>query len=107
MLRGGLLGGILSWIGFTLPSVFLLMAFAWIIMQTGSFESGWIQGLKIVAVAVVAHALMGMGKSLTPDRPRITVAMIAAAATLIDSDSMGTNFDYRIGWDFWCLVLQK
>jgi len=83
MLRGGLLGGILSWIGFTLPSVLLLMAFAWIIMKTGSFESGWIQGLKIVAVAVVAHALMGMGKTLTPDRTRITVAIIAAASTLL------------------------
>lgn len=89
MLRGGLLGGILSWIGFTLPSVFLLMAFAWVIMQTGSFESGWIQGLKIVAVAVVAHALMGMSKSLTPDRTRITVAMIAAAATLLIPTAWG------------------
>ena len=89
MLRGGLLGGLLSWIGFTLPSVLLLMAFAWVIMQTGSFESGWIQGLKIVAVAVVAHALMGMSKSLTPDRPRITVAMIAAGATLLIPTAWG------------------
>ncbi|MFX3673763.1 MAG: chromate transporter [Paenisporosarcina sp.] len=83
MLRGGILGGVLSWIGFTLPSVLLLMAFAWIMMQTSSFESGWIQGLKIVAVAVVAHALLGMGKSLTPDRPRISIAIIAAIVTLL------------------------
>ncbi len=89
MLRGGLLGGLISWIGFTLPSVLLLMAFAWIITQTGSFDSGWIQGLKIVAVAVVAHALMGMSKSLTPDRPRITVAMIAAGATLLIPTAWG------------------
>jgi chromate transporter len=89
MLRGGLLGGILSWIGFTLPSVLLLMAFAWVIMQNGSFESGWIQGLKIVAVPVVAHALLGMGKSLTPDRPRLTVAMIAAAGTLLVPTAWG------------------
>lgn len=89
MLRGGILGGILSWIGFTLPSVLLLMLFAEIITQTGSFESGWIQGLKIVAVAVVAHALMGMGKTLTPDRPRITVAIIAAITTLLIPTSWG------------------
>jgi chromate transporter len=89
MLRGGLFGGLLSWIGFTLPSVLILMAFAWIIMQTGSFESGWIQGLKIVAVAIVAQALMGMSKSLTPDRPRITVAMIAAAASLLIPTAWG------------------
>ena len=89
MLRGGLVGGILSWIGFTLPSVLLLMAFAWVMMQTGSIESGWIQGLKIVAVAVVAHALLGMGKSLTPDRPRITIAIIAAAGTLLVPTAWG------------------
>lgn len=89
MLRGGLLGGILSWIGFTLPSVLLLMIFAEVITQTGSFESGWIQGLKIVAVAVVAHALMGMGKTLTPDRPRMTVAIIAAIVTLLIPTSWG------------------
>lgn len=89
ILRGGLLGGVLSWIGFTLPSVLLLMAFAWIMMQTGSFDSGWIQGLKIVAVAVVAHALLGMGKSLTPDRTRLTVAMIAAAGTLLVPTAWG------------------
>jgi len=89
ILRGGLLGGVLSWIGFTLPSVLLLMGFAWIMMQTGSFDSGWIQGLKIVAVAVVAHALLGMGKSLTPDRIRITVAMIAAAGTLLVPTAWG------------------
>lgn len=89
ILRGGLLGGVLSWIGFTLPSVLLLMAFAWIMMQTGSFDSGWIQGLKIVAVAVVAHALLGMGKSLTPDRIRLTVAMIAAAGTLLVPTAWG------------------
>ena len=89
MLRGGLVGGILSWIGFTLPSVLLLMAFAWVMMQNGSIESGWIQGLKIVAVAVVAHALLGMGKSLTPDRPRITIAIIAASSTLLVPTAWG------------------
>lgn len=89
LLRGGLLGGILSWIGFTLPSVLLLMGFAWLITTTGSFDSGWISGLKIVAVAVVAHALLGMGKSLTPDRPRITIAFLAAALTLLIPTALG------------------
>jgi chromate transporter len=89
LMRGGMLGGILSWIGFTLPSVLLLMGFAWLITSTGSFDSGWIKGLKIVAVAVVAHALIGMGKSLTPDKKRITVAMIAAIITLMIPTAIG------------------
>lgn len=89
LMRGGMLGGILSWIGFTLPSVLILMAFAWLISSTGSFDSGWIKGLKIVAVAVVAHALLGMGKSLTPDKTRITLAMVAAVLTLLIPTAIG------------------
>src|SRR5690606_35133275 len=82
MLRGGMFGGFLSWFGFTMPSVILLVLFA-LLVTNGSFDSGWIQGLKIVAVAVVAHALMGMGKSLAPDKPRIAIAVGAAAAILL------------------------
>lgn len=82
MLRGGIVGGFLSWFGFTMPSVILLVLFA-ILITNGNFDSGWIQGLKIVAVAVVAHALLGMGKSLAPDKPRIAMATAAAAAILL------------------------
>lgn len=89
LMRGGILGGILSWIGFTLPSVLLLMAFAWLISSTATFDIGWIKGLKIVAVAVVAHALVGMSKSLTPDRPRIILALAAAVLTLLVPTAIG------------------
>ena len=82
MLRGGIFGGFLSWFGFTMPSVLLLVLFA-MLVTNGSFDSGWIHGLKIVAVAVVAHALMGMGKSLAPDLPRIALAVAAASAILL------------------------
>lgn len=82
MLRGGIFGGFLSWFGFTMPSVVLLALFA-LLVTNGSFDSGWIHGLKIVAVAVVAHALLGMGKSLAPDKPRIAIAVGAATAILL------------------------
>ncbi|ANU11654.1 chromate transporter [Planococcus antarcticus DSM 14505] len=82
MLRGGIFGGFLSWFGFTMPSVILLLLFA-LVVTNGSFDSGWIQGLKIVAVAVVAHALLGMGKSLAPDRQRIAIALGAAIIILL------------------------
>lgn len=88
LMRGGLLGGLLSWIGFTLPSVLLLMAFAYL-MSNATFDIGWLKGLKIVAVAVVAHALLGMGKTLTPDRQRITIAVLAAVATLLIPTAFG------------------
>jgi len=89
LLRGGLLGGIISWLGFTMPSVILLMLFATFITSTGSFDSGWIQGLKIVAVAIVAHALIGMQKSLAPDRIRISIAIGCAILTLLIPTAVG------------------
>ncbi|MFC4714024.1 chromate efflux transporter [Planococcus dechangensis] len=82
MMRGGIMGGFLSWLGFTMPSVIALMIFAMLI-TSGSVDIAWLQGLKIVAVAVVAHALLGMGKSLTPDVQRLMIALGAAIAILL------------------------
>ena len=89
LLRGGIMGGIISWIGFTMPSVILLMLFAAFTSSSGSFDSGWIQGLKIVAVAIVAHALIGMQKSLAPDRMRISIAVGSAILTLLIPTAVG------------------
>jgi chromate transporter len=89
ILRGGIAGGIISFLGFTLPSVLILMLFAAFVTTTGSFDSGWIQGLKIVAVAVVAHALLGMQKNLAPDRIRITIAVACAILALLIPTAVG------------------
>ena len=82
--RGGLLGGFAAWLGFTLPSALALILFAYGVQELGAQESAdWLHGLKIVAVAVVALALWGMGRTLTPDRTRITIAVVAAATLLL------------------------
>ncbi|MBX9811410.1 MAG: chromate transporter [Burkholderiales bacterium] len=79
--RGGLPGGFAAWLGFTMPSALALIAFAYGFTAFGvSADAGWLHGLKIVAVAVIAQAIWGMGKSLCPDRFRATLAI---AATLI------------------------
>src|SRR5690625_6241952 len=78
ILRGGFWGGILSWFAFTVPSVVILVLFAIFYQSFTLDDAAWITSLKIVAVAVVAHAILGMGKNLTPDRPRIAIALIAA-----------------------------
>ena len=81
---GGLLGGFAAWLGFTLPSALALILFAYGVQELGVEASeDWLHGLKIVAVAVVAFALWGMGRTLAPDRTRITIAVIAAAVILL------------------------
>lgn len=80
----GYLGVIAAWLGFTMPSAIALIVFAYGV----SGHSQWISpdvihGLKVVAVAVVAQAVWGMGKSLCPDVSRITVMAIAASLMLI------------------------
>jgi chromate transporter len=82
IMRAGLLGGVVAWLGFTLPSAIALAAFAYGVQAAGLTDSGWLHGLKVVAVAVVAQAVWGMARNLTPDRARISLAFVAAIAVL-------------------------
>ncbi|MFD0048071.1 chromate transporter [Actinomycetes bacterium NPDC127524] len=83
VMRAGILGGLVSFMGFTLPSAAALILFAIILRGLNVGDAGWIHGLKIVAVAVVAHAILGMAKNLTPDLKRKTIALFALVGTLI------------------------
>ncbi|MEZ2716460.1 chromate efflux transporter [Niallia circulans] len=83
ILRGGLLGGIISFLGFTFPSVIALIIFARMIDVLDIGNADWIHGLKIVATAIVAHAILGMAKNLTPDLKRKTIALFALILTLL------------------------
>lgn len=83
IMRAGMWGGILAWIGFTLPSVMALALFAYFLQGYPVTDAGWIHGLKIVAVAIVAQAVWGMASKLTPDRNRATMAVIAMGITLL------------------------
>ena len=78
ILRAGLLGGLAAWIGFTLPSALALVLFALGIRDLDLSSAGWLHGLKVAAVAVVAQAVWGMARTLCPDRERATIAMLAA-----------------------------
>ncbi|MEK5079320.1 chromate transporter [Solibacillus sp. FSL W7-1436] len=83
IMRAGIVGGITSFIGFTFPSVVALIIFALLVTGFDVGNAGWIHGLKIVAVAIVVHAIIGMAKSLTPDRKRKAIAIFALLATLL------------------------
>ncbi|CAN7159897.1 chromate efflux transporter [Phyllobacterium sp. LjRoot231] len=87
---GGLLGGIAAWTAFTLPSAILLLAFAFGAANfSGPMGQGIIHGLKLVAVAVVAQALWGMARTLTPDRTRIGIALAAVAGAVFLDTAVG------------------
>jgi chromate transporter len=83
ILRAGLLGGFAAWLGFTLPSAVALVAFAFLLKGIDLQSAGWLHGLMIAAVAVVAQAVYGMAGRLTPDRRRGTMALLAAAFILL------------------------
>ncbi len=82
LLRGGLLGSIASFIGFTLPSVLLLMGFAYFYGHT-NMEMDWIHGLKLVAVAIVAQAIWDMSKKLIPRLRHLLIALSALIVLLL------------------------
>ncbi|MFJ7557919.1 chromate transporter [Bacillus thuringiensis] len=83
VMRAGVLGGILAFIGFTLPSVIVLIIFALVLQGLNIGDVSWIHGLKIVAVVVVAHAILGMAQKLTPDLQRKSIALFALVGTLL------------------------
>ena len=91
VLRGnGLLGGLAAWLGFTMPSALILLAFALgAAAFTGPLAEGFLHGLKLVAVAVVAQAVWGMTRTLTPDRARAMIALAAIAVVVIVAGSFG------------------
>jgi chromate transporter len=89
LMRAGYLGALAAWTGFTLPSAILLVAFAYgAASLNGPLGAGLLHGLKLVAVAIVAQAVLGMARSLCPDRERASLATIAAVIILFSTASI-------------------
>jgi chromate transporter len=83
MQRAGLLGALVASVCFTLPSALLMIGFAYGVAQASDIGgAGWLHGLKLAAVAVVAQAVWGMGKKLCADRARISLCIGSAAVLL-------------------------
>ena len=88
--RAGGLGALAAWTGFTMPSALALILFGYGVTAIGDTSgAGWLRGLKIVAVAVVAQAVWGMARTLTPDARRASFAAIAAALVLFIGGVVG------------------
>jgi chromate transporter len=88
--RAGYLGALAAWVGFTMPSAIALVLFAYGVETLGSaLGSGWLHGLKVVAVAVVAQAVLSMMRSLAPDRERATLAVVATVLVIAIPSAWG------------------
>jgi chromate transporter len=83
LLRAGWAGAFAAFLAFTLPAASLLYAFAILLPDVPRQAAGiLVHGLKLVAVAVVAHGLVGMTRQLCPDAPRVGIAAASAVAIL-------------------------
>ncbi|MBL3691126.1 chromate efflux transporter [Leucobacter luti] len=90
LIRAGFRGAVAAWVAFTLPSALLLVLFAiGAVRLEGIIGQGLIVGLKAVAVAVVAHAVIGMARTLTPDLRRILIGLAAVGLALLLPGSLG------------------
>ena len=99
VLRGrGLLGGLAAWLGFTAPSALILLAFGLCAAAFhGRLADGFLHGLRLVAVAVVAQAVWGMTRTLTPDRTRAAIALAAFSLVWWDRGSSGQALAIALG----------
>ena len=104
--KAGLPGAFAAWLAFTLPSALALLLFAYgVEMFAGDLGAGWLHGLKVVAVAVVAQAVWGMAKNLCPDAPRFTVAVVAAIIAMAWPTSLGQVGAIVVGAIVGCALL--
>jgi chromate transporter len=89
LMRAGYIGGLAAWTGFTLPSAFALVLFAYgASALSGPIGTGLLHGLKLTAVAIVSQAVLGMARTLCPDRERASIAVVAALIILFSTSSI-------------------
>ena len=83
--RGGLLGACAAFLGFTLPSILIMIGLALLssqVMDTSAFQNV-VHGLKLLAVVVVADATWGMYKNFCKNMLSVSLCLITAIALLV------------------------
>ncbi|MCK0715127.1 chromate efflux transporter [Chromohalobacter sarecensis] len=90
LLRGGGWGAAAAWTAFTLPSAIVLVLFAsGAAVLDGPISEGILHGLKVAAVAIVAHAVWGMARKLCPDQRRAGIALAAVLLVVLIGGPVG------------------
>lgn len=98
LFRGGWLGALAAFVAFTLPSALLMFGFAELAPYLGQdLGAAAVHGLKLVAVVVVAHGLLGMVRTLAPDAPRALIASGAVALTVLTGNAWAQLIAIALG----------
>jgi chromate transporter len=91
--RGGWCGALAAFVAFTLPSALLMFGFALLAPSLGAgMGAAAVHGLKLVAVIVVAHGLLGMARQWVPDLPRAAIAVAAAVFVAMSAQAWAQVF---------------
>jgi chromate transporter len=107
LMRAGWWGAAAAFTAFTLPSALLLLVFALTASAlSGPVGTGALAGLKIVAVAIVAQAVLGMARTLCPDRERAAIAAGAVALLAVLPGAAGMVGAIALGAAAGLLVLR-
>jgi chromate transporter len=108
LLRGGLLGGLIAAAGFTLPSAIVMIGFALGLQHlAGATTPGWLRGLQVAAVAVVAQAVWAMAQKLCFERVRASLAFVAIAVTACVGGSSGQIVALVLGTTLGLLLVRS
>ncbi len=85
----GIKGAILAWVGFTMPSVIILMLFGYTILNyDSSIPQGVLKGLKAIVVIIVFQAILGMSKNLLKDNIGYLITFFTALFLMIFPSSL-------------------
>lgn len=83
MRRAGFFGMLSAWFAFSLPSVIVLMLVAGGLNHWSTSPGPWLMGLLAGVVAIVADAVLKMGRKLCPERRTQSFAVGAACLMLL------------------------
>lgn len=92
--RGGIFGGVLAFLAFTLPS-FLFLYFIWyfgVFKDDNNYVNSVIYALKLFAVVVVLDATFGMFKSFCKDKNTIAIFIFASILLILFSSIFNQVF---------------
>jgi chromate transporter len=107
-MRAGLPGALAAWLGFTLPSAALMIGFGLgMLNYAPKADPGWLQGLRVAVVVVVAKAVWGMARTLCPGRIHLTLAFLSAIAVLAGSAAWTQVTVIAVGAVMGCLLFSR